>query len=87
MELRVRDVASNMRCKGNETAYDINNMHDSLGCKSAFRLGTSSCGNQSCKECFDTLITDLEKRDINATRGDDPCDGCDEDCDGCEYND
>lgn len=90
MELRVRDVVANIRCKGMETPFDINDMHNGYGCKVTFGLGTNDCGNQECEECFNTLITNLEERDIRSMEKDDysdPCDGCDEDCEGCEYND
>lgn len=94
MELRVRDVAFNMRYKGTKDENELNTMHQCKGCKSDFRIGESVCGGQDCKDCYDTLMVDLVQRDDNARNGeyyDDEdeeernCDNCNgENCDGCD---
>lgn len=62
MELRVRDVVANKRYKG-ATHKQINDMHNSHGCKSEFGVGNNRCRGQLCEDCFDTLMSNLEYRD------------------------
>ena len=87
-DICVKHVQANIICKGRETKYNIDNMHNSAYCKEHYQLGTGSCYGRCCEECMDTPMYYLEESDADVDRMQNEeatCDNCEaENCGACE---